>query len=207
MPNAETAGDKVATGIGQVAPAGYYIALRIGFALPLEETNALPSAWVEHYTRHRLMLCDPTMRWAHDNVGCIRWSAMMLDDPMRVLAQARTFGMRYGLTVSVCDSRDDQERSLASFTRSDREFTDLEAQVLETHLTRRHMETARPANLTKAEIEALCMIKGGLRLKEIGFQLNVSESAVKQRLKNAKSKLRAKTVTEAAVLASHYGVI
>lgn len=207
MLDAKTAGDQIRATIGQFAPAGYYIALRFGFALPLEETNALSPDWVDHYTRHRLMLFDPAMRWAHGNVGCTRWSEITLDDPMRVLVQARTFGMTYGLTISVCSSGEDLKRSLASFTRSDREFTDLEVTFLQVYLTRRHAETAPPTNLTKAEIEALCLIKDGRRLKEIAFVLNVSEGAVKQRLKNAKLKLGAKTVTQAAVLASHYGYI
>ncbi|MDA0721955.1 MAG: autoinducer binding domain-containing protein [Proteobacteria bacterium] len=193
--------------IGQLAPAGYYIALRIGFAFPIEETNALSSDWIDHYTKQRFMLYDPTVRWAYANVGCIRWSEITLDDPKRVLAQARSFGMRYGLTVSVFDSGKDQQRSLASFTRSDREFSTLEAKLLQVYLTRRHTETAPPTNLTKAEIEALGMIKDGRRLKEIAFQLKVSEGAVKQRLKNAKLKLGAKTGTQAAALASQYGLI
>ena len=193
--------------IAQLAPAGYYIALRIGFAFPIEETNALSSDWIDHYTKQRFMLYDPTVRWAYANVGCIRWSEITLDDPKRVLAQARSFGMRYGLTVSVFDSGKDQQRSLASFTRSDREFSTLEAKLLQVYLTRRHTETAPPTNLTKAEIEALGMIKDGRRLKEIAFQLKVCEGAVKQRLKNAKLKLGAKTGTQAAALASQYGLI
>ena len=193
--------------IAQLAPAGYYIALRIGFAFPIEETNALSSDWIDHYTKQRFMLYDPTVRWAYANVGCIRWSEITLDDPKRVLAQARSFGMRYGLTVSVFDSGKDQQRSLASFTRSYREFSTLEAKLLQVYLTRRHTETAPPTNLTKAEIEALGMIKDGRRLKEIAFQLKVSEGAVKQRLKNAKLKLGAKTGTQAAALASQYGLI
>ena len=193
--------------IAQLAPAGYYIALRIGFAFPIEETNALSSDWIDHYTKQRFMLYDPTVRWAYANVGCIRWSEITLDDPKRVLAQARSFGMRYGLTVSVFDSGKDQQRSLASFTRSDREFSTLEAKLLQVYLTRRHTETAPPTNLTNAEIEALGMIKDGRRLKEIAFQLKVSEGAVKQRLKNAKLKLGAKTGTQAAALASQYGLI
>ena len=193
--------------IAQLAPAGYYIALRIGFAFPIEETNALSSDWIGHYTKQRFMLYDPTVRWAYANVGCIRWSEITLDDPKRVMAQARSFGMRYGLTVSVFDSGKDQQRSLASFTRSDREFSTLEAKLLQVYLTRRHTETAPPTNLTKAEIEALGMIKDGRRLKEIAFQLKVSEGAVKQRLKNAKLKLGAKTGTQAAALASQYGLI
>ncbi len=193
--------------IGQLAPSGYYVALRIGFAFPMEEVNAFPSDWVSHYTKQRFMLFDPVVKWAYSNVGTVRWSEIADDDPMRIIAQAQTFGMRYGATVSVFDSNADAQRSFASFTRSDREYTDLEIKLLQAYLTRRHNETAPPTNLTKAELEALGMVKDGKRLKEIAFELSVSEGAVKQRLKNAKLKLGAKTGTQAAALASQYGLV
>lgn len=193
--------------IGQLAPSGYYVALRIGFAFPMEEVNAFPPEWIMHYTKQRFMLFDPVVKWAYANVGAIRWSELTDDDPKRIIAQAQTFGMRYGVTVSVFDSNADAQRSYATFTRSDREYTDLEVKLLLAYLTRRHSETAPPTNLTKAELEALGMVKDGKRLKEIAFELSVSEGAVKQRLKNAKLKLGARTGTQAAALASQYGLI
>lgn len=193
--------------IGQLAPSGYYVALRIGFAFPMEEVNAFPPEWIMHYTKQRFMLFDPVVKWAYANVGAIRWSELTDDDPKRIIAQAQTFGMRYGVTVSVFDSNADAQRSYATFTRSDREYTDLEVKLLLAYLTRRHSETAPPTNLTKAELEALGMVKDGKRLKEIAFELSVSEGAVKQRLKNAKLKLGARTGTQAASLASQYGLI
>lgn len=193
--------------IEQLAPSGYYIALRIGFAFPMEEVNALPMEWVSHYTNQRFALFDPVLRWAYSNVGAVRWSAFPIDDPKRVIAQAKTFGMRYGVTVSVFDGSVDAQRSFASFIRADREYTDLEIKLLKAYLMRRHKETAPPSNLTKAELEALSMVKDGRRLKEIAFELKVSEGAIKQRLKNAKLKLGAKTGTQAAALANQYGLI
>ncbi len=193
--------------IVQLAPSGHYIALRIGFAFPMEEVNELPPEWVDHYTKQRFMLFDPVVRWAYSNVGTCRWSEIPLEDPKRIIAQAQTFGMRYGVTVSVFDSGQDGQRSFGSFTRSDREYTDLEVKLLRAFLTRRHNETAPPTNLTRAELEALGMVKDGKRLKEIAHELSVSEGAVKQRLKNAKLKLGAKTGTQAATLASQYGLI
>lgn len=193
--------------IAQLAPSGHYIALRIGFAFPMEEVNAFPPDWIDHYTNQRYMMFDPIVRWAYGNIGTIRWSEIPLDDPKRIIAQAQTFGMRFGVTVSVFDSGANAQRSFASFTRSDREYTDLEVKLLKVYLTRRHTETAPPTNLTKAELEALGMVKDGKRLKEIAFELSVSEGAVKQRLKNAKLKLGAKTGTQAAALANQYGLI
>ena len=51
------------------------------------------------------------------------------------------------------------------------------------------------------------MVKDGKRLKEIAHELSVSEGAVKQRLKNAKAKLDAKTSTQAATIAAQHGII
>lgn len=191
----------------RIAPAGYYLALRIGFAFPMEEVNALPAAWVAHYTQARLMLHDPVIRWAYGKTGFTRWSDLESDDPKRILLQARSFGLRYGVTISVLDRDATGQRSFASFAHDAREFTDLEVKLLHAYVTRRHNETAPPTNLTRAELEALTMIKEGKRLKEIAHRLNVTEGAVKLRLKNAKAKLGARTGTQAAALAAQYGLI
>ena len=193
--------------IGELSPAGYYIALRIGFAFPIEEVNEFTPEWIAHYTKQRYMLFDPVVRWAYATTGTIRWSELSVDDPRRILEQAAMFGMRFGVTISVFDAGADAQRSYASFTRSDREFNELEVKLLHAYVKRRHSETAPPTNLTAAELEALSMVKNGHRLKEIAYELSVSEGAVKQRLKNAKLKLGAKTGTQAAALASQFGLI
>ena len=62
----------------------------------------------------------------------------------------------------------------------DEEINDLNAALLASH--KAHV---RPTNLTAAEIETLGLVKNGLLMKEIACLLDVSESAIKQRLKNA----------------------
>lgn len=193
--------------ISEIAPAGYYIALRVGFAFPVEEVNNLPIDWVQHYTQNRLMLFDPVIRWVHANIGTARWSALGGEDPRGVMKQAQTFGLRYGVAIAVFDGNNSGQRSFGSFVRGDREFTDLEIKLLQVYMTRRHAEMAPPTNLTAAEIQALGMVKDGKRLKEIAHELGVSEGAVKQRLKNAKAKLDAKTSTQAATIAAQHGII
>lgn len=193
--------------IAQLASAGYYISLRIGFAVPVEEINALPPDWVRHYTENRYMMFDPVVHWVYANVGSIRWSALAQNDPRRILSQAKSFGMPYGVAISVFDGNKQGQRSYGTFARADREFEALEIRVLQAYLARRHKEMAPPTNLTDAELEALDMVRRGLRLKEIAFELGVSEGAIKQRLKNAKLKLGAKTGSQAASLAFQYGLI
>lgn len=193
--------------IETIAPSGHYIALRIGFAFPVEEINALPAAWVDHYTQNRFMLFDPIMRWAYAKTGTVTWQELSEDDPRNILTQAQAFGLRYGVAVSVFDGNEEGQRSFGSFARSDREFTDIETKLLHAYVARRHGEMAPPTNLTMAELEALGMVRDGLRLKEIAHVIGVTEGAVKQRLKNAKLKLGAKTGTQAAALAGQYGLI
>ena len=52
-----------------IATAGYYVALRIGFAFPVDERNEFPADWVDYYTSKGLMLRDPVVRWAYENSG------------------------------------------------------------------------------------------------------------------------------------------
>jgi len=51
------------------------------------------------------------------------------------------------------------------------------------------------------------MVKDGQRLKQIAYNLGVTEGAVKQRLKNAKIKLGANTSTQAATMARQFKLI
>lgn len=193
--------------LAAIASGGYYVALRVGFAFPMEEVNALPPAWVEHYTIHRYMMSDPVIRWVYSNTGAIRWSEIETDDPKQILRQARMFGLSYGLSVAVFDGNKAGQRSFGSFIRQDREFNDDEIRIISAEVERLHHSKAPPTNLTAAEIEALRMVKDGLRLKQIAHVLGISEGAVKQRLKNARIKLGAKTGAEAMSLASSFSLI
>ncbi len=193
--------------IKALAPSGHYIALRIGFAFPMQEVNGLPQAWVDHYTAQRFMLDDPVIRWMYTNTGAIRWSQIDLTDQRQIFRQAWAFGLRYGVVVCCFDGNTEGLRSFGSFARADREFEADEIAQLSAYVTQLHHEMAPPSTLTQAELEALRMVKSGLRLKQIAHNLGVTEGAVKQRLKNAKLKLGAKTGTQAATMASKFGLI
>lgn len=190
-----------------LAPAGYYMALRVGFHYPMEETNEFPADWVSIYTERGLMLRDPVMHWVYENTGSVRWSEIGGSSENCVLKQASRYGLRFGAVVSCVDVSGSSQRSFGSFARADREFHDHEITVLLEHLEALHAAMRPPTNLTNAELEALRMVKNGLLMKEIACLLGVTEGAVKQRLKNAKSKLNAKTSTHAATMATSFGLI
>ncbi|MCR8725272.1 helix-turn-helix transcriptional regulator [Frigidibacter sp. ROC022] len=191
----------------ELAPAGHYLALRVGFAFPMEERIELPPAWIAEYTRGGLMLMDPVMKWVYQHQGAQRWSELALPDPANVLAAAARHGLCFGAAVAVNDHDLKGQRSFGSFARSDREFSDAELDELLAEVERLHQAKAPPTNLTKAELEALRMVKDGLLMKEIAGLLGVSEGAVQQRLKNAKTKLNATTSSHAVSMASGFGLI
>ena len=199
--------DGLSIDVSAMANAGYYVALRVGFAFPKEEVNELPPAWVEHYIREGFLMSDPVLRWIYESEGLCRWSEVPFPDPRGVLSAAHAHGLRYGVAVSLRDAPHDGPRSFGSFARSDREFTDRETEALQTFVRARHEALAPPRNITRAEIEALRLIKDGQRLKQIAFRLGVTEGAVKQRLKNARIKLDAKTGAEAISRAAAFGLI
>jgi len=192
--------------LSELAPAGHYIAIRIGFAFPVFEENGLPSDWVDLYTADGLMLRDPIVNWMYANVGVVRWSEIDAPDPNAVLQMARQHGLVYG-AVACCMDEGTAERSYGSFARSDRDFTDQELRALQQIVQSEHASRRRPANLTPAESEALRHVRDGLRFKEIAYLLGISESAVKARLTNAKRKLNAKTSVQAVSIASTFSMI
>ena len=189
------------------SPAGHFLALRIGFAFPIFEQNALPQDWIELYSARGFVLADPVMNWLYQNTGTSRWSEIEISDPHDVLGQAKRFGMNYGVAICCSDKGASGQRSFGSFARQDREFLDVEIIELAEKLRESHDALLPPSNLTRAELEALGMVKNGLLMKEIADLLSVSEGAVKQRLKNAKFKLKAKTSTHAATMATSFGLI
>jgi LuxR family transcriptional regulator, quorum-sensing system regulator SdiA len=190
-----------------IAPAGHYLALRVGFAFPMEERNELPEAWVLLYTRGGWALVDPVMRWVYQHRGVVRWSEIGLPDPAGVLAAAAEHGLRFGAVVSCSDHDLKAQRSFGSFSRTDREFTDAELTQLAEWVMRLHIAKAPPTNLTNAELEALRLVRDGLLMKEIASLLGVTEGAVQQRLKNAKLKLNASTSSQAVSMAAGFGLI
>ena len=109
--------------------------------------------------------------------------------------------------ASCIEAEDDGQRSFGLFARSDRDFRTEELEWLRGLLVSVHRSYARPKNLTAAELETLSLVKNGMLMKEIAGLLGISESAIKQRLKNARLKLNAKTGSQAAARATMFGII
>lgn len=192
---------------GRLAPAGYYIAIRVSFAFPMVEQNRLPELWVREYTVSGLGVYDPAMIWAHQNQGHVRMCDLAEKDVQGVLELAKYHGLNFGAAVCCNDFAQGGDRSFGFFFRSDRDYDTDELDLLYRGLLSMHRAHTRPSNLTDAEIETLGLVKNGLLMKEIASALGVSESAIKQRLRNARLKLNAKTGSQAAARATMLGMI
>lgn len=187
-----------------LAPAGFYVALRVGFSFPTEELNQLPDLWVEHYTKHGLVVYDPMMKWVYASTGVARISEIESPDPLGVVSTAALFGLTHGAVASAHLATDHGRRSFGFFFRADREYLPPELDLLSSMLTILHSDQAQPLEqpLTAAEIEALRLLSRGMRLRQIADTIGISESAVKARLNGAKRKLSARTVSQAATIAA-----
>ncbi|MCE6953053.1 LuxR family transcriptional regulator [Cereibacter sphaeroides] len=189
----------------QIAQAGFYVALRLGFYSPEDELNTFPEPFVELYTARGLALQDPLMRWTFTNQGSLRWSSIDLADPLGVMARYRQYGMRFGATICLAGRGTVPKKSFGIFARSDREFTDSEIQDLREMLTALHVN--EPQSLTESQVEVLRMLSTGMRYKQMAYALGISESAVKARLKGAAQRMNAKTAAQAASVAASRGIL
>ncbi len=188
------------TRLNEIAPAGFYLALRVGYAFPEAELNRLNSDWVDIYTQKGLVVQDPSMHWVYHNVGYVRWVDLK-DDPRDVVGMARRMGLTFGATISYNTPSDAGRRSHAVLFRSDRDFTDAELHEAFEMLKTLHVDASQ-RSLTDAELEAIRFRADGLLIKQIAAELAISESGVKARLSSASRKLGARNAIEMLAIAT-----
>lgn len=189
------------------ATSGFFIAYRVQFLRPEFEFNSLPRPWILKYTQQGLMMHDPVMRWIYSSDGQKQWSEVADQDTFGVIADAATYGLNFGLAISLVDQNDPGIRSFGNFCRDDREFTADEGKELVRRLELLFSDLEAPKDMTNAELEALRLLRNGMLIKEVAYDLGISEGAVKQRLKSAKQKLDARTTAHAVSIASNFGLI
>jgi LuxR family transcriptional regulator, quorum-sensing system regulator SdiA len=190
--------------LGKICPGGYYLALHIRFTAPLMMFQTYNPVWTDHYSKNAYALRDPIVAWGISRTGATRWSEIDLPDPFGIMAEAAGYGLKFGVCVS-CGPM--TARTIASVTRSDREFTDEEIAAISGIVLHLHTETEPPDNLTPAEVEALQVIASGERYAAGAARLGISESALKARLTSARRKLFARTSAEAIQRAKDYQLL
>lgn len=186
------------------ANRGYFAAFHIRLAAPLHAFQTYDKAWTDHYTAQAYAMRDPTIAWGFSTEGVTRWSEITILDPFGIFDDAASYGLRFGIAVSVGAVT---SRSIVGLARSDREFTDAEMDEVQEAVRSLHSYTEPPDSLTKAQTEALRLIAEGDRHTAAAAKLNISESALKARLTGARERLLARTTAEAIQRAKEYRLL
>ncbi len=191
--------------LADLAPAGCYVALRVGFYAPESELNLFSNDWIDHYTLSGHALSDPLLLWCQRNEGFTRWSDIDNFGPADILRDYRSFGYRFGSVVSIPATPSMRKRSLGIFARADREPFEMEMHKIRKILYELHSYEPKP--VTKAQLDALRLYSQGFLQKQIAHELKISVSAVKARLRGGADRLEVKTPREAALLAASRGLL
>ena len=120
------------------SPAGFAIGLHIQYTTPRYFFQSYSKDWLDAYSAKGFVMYDPIVHWGFSNEGFVRWSDLASQDPLGVLKEAAKYGMPYGMAASVVRN---SSRSIAGFSRGDREMTDLEMTSIYKDLRALHDET------------------------------------------------------------------
>jgi LuxR family transcriptional regulator len=190
--------------LGELAPGGYFAGLHVRFAAPLISVTTYDPAWVHHYTSNAYAMRDPMIAWGLSKEGSSRWNEISIPDPFGIWAEAAEFGLNYGVAVSCGPIT---SRSIVGAARQDRDFSDSEIEQIHGIVLSLHELSEPPTELTPAQVEALRCIADGDRHAAAAAKLGISESALKARLISARTRLMARTTTEAIQRAKEFRLL
>lgn len=184
--------------IRAIAPQGFTIALDVGWKGPKFWRSELNQEWCQVYREQYLHRSDPIVFWSTFSAGTVRWSQIPFRNSTNVMSRAAEFGMKYGAVIC---SENLNRRSFVSIAHGEREFTDAELKVTRVFLSMCMKEIAPKVELSAKEIAVLELLKRGYAQAEIGRELKIAESTVKQRCGTFMTKLNARTRTQAVARA------
>jgi len=131
--------EEILLDVTERSPAGFAIAFHIRLMAPDFLFQTYPKNWIDLYSEKGWVMADPIVRWGFTETGHIRWSDLGGLDDQGILEQSAKYGMSYGLAIA---TEEGGSRSVAGFSRNDREFTDDEIAVLARDVEDLHAATA-----------------------------------------------------------------
>lgn len=180
--------------LGELAPAGYFLALRVRGASPLMVFKTFPQDWLDTYMENGYMMRDPVTTWALTIGGTIRWSSPFLPDPFGVLRDAARHGLTYGASIAHGPRT---ALTLCSICRQDREPTQEEIAQAREIVLRLHALTEPPKTLDAPLKAALGVLAAGGGADRLARELGISEAAARARIRDLCTVLFAATPEEA----------
>lgn len=118
-----------------------------------------------------------------------RWSDIKAPDVRGVWKTAKLYGLVYGATFARTRALN---KSLLSLAREDREFTDTEMFQLSNWFDQFLQEVDQGLNLSEKEIDVVKLLARDMNIEEVSEALDISQSAIKWRLKQAREKVGCK---------------
>lgn len=177
--------------IASLAPAGYFIGLRIRAGGADKLFNTYPRKWRLRYGRMSYLLRDPTLAWGYTHTGVIHWEELAGLDTGGIFSDALNYGLAYGVTVAVGPV---DARTIGSLARNDRRVSEDEAAAFHTSLTRLHRYSVVP--VTAKEQHAIRLIAEGRTYAIAAHELGISITALRARLTSARKRLGADTISD-----------
>lgn len=187
-----------------LAPAGYFLALRVRGASPLMVFKTFPQVWLDTYMENGYMMRDPITTWALTLGGTIRWSSPFLPDPFGVLRHAGEHGLKFGASIAHGPRT---ALSLCSICRQDREPSQDEIAEARDIVLRLHALTEPPASLSDTQKAALKAMGAGGGAPAVARALGVSEAAARAQMRDLTEMLFATSADEAARRARDWKLI
>jgi LuxR family transcriptional regulator len=153
-------------GLKARSPSGFAIGLHLDYTTSKYIFQAYSKEWMEEYSRRGFLLGDPTVRWGLENSGSIRWSDLQATDPLGVIAAAKTFGLDYGVSVSVGDA---DSRSIGSFASPEGEFSESAIESFTQRLSEMHELSAsiEPESIDDKRIKRFAASLSGVGLHDL----------------------------------------
>ncbi|MFG5380314.1 MULTISPECIES: autoinducer binding domain-containing protein [unclassified Yoonia] len=112
--------------------------------------------WLDFYSQRGLLMLDPTLAWGFENTGAVRWDALKDNDPAGVMKLADEHGIKHGITCAQeTEGAKDGIRSIGSFAREDRDFTDQEVATISARFDMLHAATDGQAQLSPETVQQL----------------------------------------------------
>jgi DNA-binding CsgD family transcriptional regulator len=182
-----------------------------------------PVEWTDHYLRNRYDRLDPVIHQLAHSAEPFSWvseaqSSHRTDAQHRFLDEARTFGIRAGLTVPIPEP---VSRIAALTFASDRltpslqRAADAHGHILQLmaiyfHRQAKRLPAAGPTingvRLTPREFECLHWAARGKSARDIGQILGVSRRTAAFHLDNARAKLEVHSITQAVAILAASGI-
>lgn len=161
----------------EIADGG--VAIGFGFdqsGQPKEHLCTYRQTWQDHYWENNLIFNDPIIAFGVRNLGAVRWSDVETVATDNAVTQAREFGMKDGIVLSV---QVDGERAIAGLATVNRPS---DAEINEARVILAALQAAKTGEpqivLTPRQKEILRLIADGATAEDAAYELKIDASTV-----------------------------